>query len=284
MSQGDAKSRVITLACRTSDRILDGTRGSVALAPLFADHLGIKTHTIGSASMPRVAPWSEDLEESRGCLLEAGGQIEDAMNMGLAPVMLHAECSVALTTLPTIARMRSDARFLWLDAHGDYNTPETTASDYLGGMALAGACGEWNGELDTGFVDAARVVLAGVRDIEAAERELIEASGMTLIEGRAVLDQLPAALGNDPVFVHLDLDVLDAGELPVQFPTKGGLEIAELRELLARVAAGREVVGFEVTNFRAPLDELERFLGATAVKRVVEPLLDALKEGAHVRN
>jgi arginase family enzyme len=277
-------SRVITLACRTSDRMLDGTRGAVALAPLFAEHLGIKTRTIGSATMPRTAPWIDDLDGSRGCLLEAGGQIEDALNAGLAPALLHAECSVALTTLPTIARMRPDAIILWLDAHGDYNTPDTTASGYLGGMPLAGACGEWDADLDIGFVDPAHVVLAGARDLEDRERELIDASGITLIEGRAALDELPAALGDAPVYVHLDLDVLEAGELPVQFPTKGGLEIAELRNLLTRVAEHREVVGFEVTNFQAPLDELDRLLGATAVKRVVEPLLDALKEGAHVRH
>jgi arginase/N-omega-hydroxy-L-arginine amidinohydrolase len=151
-------------------------------------------------------------------------------------------------------------------------------------MPLAGACGEWDADLDVGFVDPARVVHAGARDIEPAERRLKEASGMTLIAGRDVLDELPTALGNDPVYVHLDLDVLEAGEIPVQFPTRGGLEIAELRQLLARVAEHREVVGFEVTNFQAPIEEFERLLGATAVKRVVEPLLDALKEGAHVRH
>jgi arginase len=205
MSDG---TRVITLACRTSDRVLDGTRGAVALAPMFAEHLGIATHTIGSASAPQVASWADDLEASRGCLMEAGGQVEDSMNGGLAPVLLHSECSLALSTLPTIARMRPDARILWLDAHGDYNTPDTTQSGYLGGMPLAGACGEWDADLDVGFVDPARVVHAGARDI----------------------------------------------------------------------------VGFEVTNFQAPIEEFERLLGATAVKRVVEPLLDSLKEGAHVRH
>ena len=277
-------ARVITLACRTSDRVLEGTRGSVALAPLFAQHLGINTHTIGSASEPVVQDWSADLDGSRGCLLEAGGQVEDAMNLGLAPVLLHAECTAALTTLPAVARIRPDVRVLWLDAHGDYNTPETTTSGYLAGMPLAGACGEWDAGLETGFVDPASIVHAGARDIEPAERKLIEASGMTLIEGRTAMDQLPTALGDEPVFVHLDLDVLEAGELPVKFPTKDGLEIAELRQLLARVAEHREVVGFEVANFQAPLDEFERMLGATAVKRVVEPLLDSLKEGAHVRH
>jgi arginase family enzyme len=191
---------------------------------------------------------------------------------------------VALATLPTIGRIRPDARFLWLDAHGDYNTPDTTSSAYLGGMALAGACGEWDADLDVGFADPARVVLAGGRDFDQAERELIDASALTVIAGRDALEELPAALGSDPVYIHLDLDVLEEGEIPVLFPSKGGLEIAELRQLLTRVAAHREIVGFEVTNFQAPLDEFERMLGATAVKRVVEPLLDALKEGAHVHH
>jgi arginase family enzyme len=281
----ESSTRVITLACRTSDRLLDGTRGAVAVAPLVAEYLGINTHTIGSATMPKVAPWHEDVEESRGCLLEAGGQLEDALNAGLAPVLLAAECSIGISTLPSIARIRPDAKFLWLDAHGDYNTPDTTGSEYLGGMALSGACGEWDAELELGFVDPSRVVLAGGRDFDGPERELIDASGMTVVTGRDIMEEdFPAALGGDPVYIHLDLDVLDKDELPVLFPTEGGLEIAELREVLARVAEGREVIGFEVTNFQAPIDELERMLGATAVRRVVEPLLDSIKEGAHVHD
>ena len=278
------ETRVITLACRTSDRVLDGTRGSVELGTLFAEHQGVEMDTLGPSDEPRVADWSEDLDAARGCLVSTAERVEEALNAGAAPVVLHSQCSVALSTLPTVARIRPDVRFLWLDAHGDYNTPETTPSGYLGGMPLAGACGEWDAELDAGFIDPARVVLAGARDFDDAERDLVDKSGMTLIVGRAAIDELPGALGDDPVFIHLDLDVLDEGELPVTFPASGGLEIAELRQLLAKVAEGREIVGFEVTNFQAPIDEFERMLGATAVKRVVEPLLDALKEGAHVRN
>ena len=276
-------TRVITLACRTSDRLLDGTRGAVAVAPLVAEYLGIQTHTIGSASLPKVAPWHEDVEESRGCLLEAGGQIEDAMNAGLAPVLLAAECSVGLSTLPAVARVRPDTRFVWFDAHGDYNTPDTTLSEYLGGMSLAGACGEWDADLDLGVVDPTRVVIAGGRDFDAAERELIDASGVSVVEGRQILDdEFAAMLGDDPIYIHLDLDVLEKGELPVLFESEGGVEIAELRELLYHVVGGRELIGFEVTNFQAPIDEFERLLGATAVRRVVEPLLDALQEGINV--
>ena len=277
-------AQVITLACRTSDRVLDGCRGAATVATLLAEHTGGEPATIGTSSEPRVASWADDLDDARDGLTTTAHHVAEALNAGRAPVLLHGECTVALATLPTVARIRRDARFLWLDAHADFNTPETTESQYLAGMALSGACGEWDPELDAGFVDPARVVVAGVRDVEPGERKLLDGSGATVIEGRAAIADLPAALGDDPVFVHIDLDVLDAGELPVKFPTKDGLEIAELHQLLAAVADGREVIGFEVANFQAPLDEFERMLGATAVKRVVEPLLDALTEGAHVRN
>ena len=277
-------ARVITLACRTSDRVLDGCRGSVEVGTMLAEQQGVQMSTIGPSSEPRIANWAEDLDDCRSCLLETAQQVEDALNDGAPPVVLHSQCSVALSTLPTIARIRPEVRFLWLDAHGDYNTPETTESGYLGGMPLAGACGEWDAGLDAGYIDPERVVLAGARDFDDAERKLVDESGMTLVEGREVIDRLPEVLGDDPVFIHLDLDVLDEDELPVSFPTPGGLEIAELRQLLAGVAERREIVGFEVTNFQAPIDDVERTLEATAVTRVVEPLLDALKEGAHVRN
>jgi arginase len=277
-------ARVITLACRTSDRVLDGCRGSVEVGTLLAEQRGVEMTTIGPSSEPRIANWSEDLDDCRSCLLDTAQHVEDALNAGTPPVVLHSQCTVALSTLPVIARIRPDVRFLWLDAHGDYNTPETTESGYLGGMPLAGVCGEWDAGLEAGFIDPERVVLAGARDFDEAERKLVDASGMTLVEGREVIDRLPEVLGDDPVFIHLDLDVLDEDELPVSFPTPGGLEIAELRQLLAGVAEGREIVGFEVTNFQAPIDDVERTLEATAVTRVVEPLLDALKEGAHVRN
>jgi arginase len=277
-------ARIITLACRTSDRVLDGCRGSVEVGTMLAEHQGVEMSTIGPSAEPRISNWAEDLDDCRGCLVETGRQVADALNDGAPPVVLHSQCSVALATLPTVARIRPDTRFLWFDAHGDYNTPETTPSGYLGGMPLAGACGEWDAELDVGFIDPARVILAGARDFDDAERKLVDASGMTVVEGRNTIDQLTGLLDGDPLFIHLDLDVLDEDELPVSFPTPGGLEIAELRQLLRRVAEGREIVGFELTNFQAPIDDVERTLEATAVKRVVEPLLDALKEGAHVRN
>ena len=157
---------LVALCCRTADRTPGGVVGAQTLAPLIGKRLGVEPRTIGTPVEPRETGYEEDLRESRGCLLEAGGQIDDALSGGRVPVLAAADCSIAVTTLPAALRHRPDARVLWLDAHGDYNTPDTSGSGYLGGMCLAGACGEWDAGLgDT--IEAEKLVLAGVRDLDA---------------------------------------------------------------------------------------------------------------------
>ena len=118
---------VIALRCRTSDRTPGGVRGVDALAPRLARLLGVEARLIGSPSGPRGgAGFEDDLRDSRGCLLEAGGQVDDAMSAGRFPVLLASDCSICITTLPAVLRHVPDATVLWLDAHGDFNTPDTT--------------------------------------------------------------------------------------------------------------------------------------------------------------
>jgi arginase len=210
--------------------------------------------------------------------------VDDALSGGNAPVLLGAECSIALTTLPAVARNRPDAKVLWLDAHGDFNTPETSPSGYLGGMALAGACGVWDAGL-SGTIEPDRVILAGIRDLDAAERGLLEDSRVTVIG--ASLETLvftQNALDRAPVYVHLDLDVIDPEEFPAQFPAPGGLASDKLYDLLEAVAGECEVIGVEVTAFEAPEDELERQDAASIAIHVLDPLLEAVQRGAHVSN
>lgn len=271
--------------CRTSERAPGAARGVQELAPLVAKRLGRDPREIGTPSDPRVGDWREDLVSSRGCLLEAGGQVDDALSGGNAPVLLAGDCSIALTTLKAALKNRPDAKVLWLDAHGDFNTPETSPSGYLGGMALAGACGVW----ETGLadpVDADRVVLVGVRELDPRERELLAESAVTVI-GASVetLADTQSALDRAPIFVHLDLDVMDPESFPAtQVPAHGGLAAAELYDLLEAVAGECEVIGVEVTGFAAPEDELERQDAASVAAHVVDPLLEAVQRGARVSN
>jgi arginase len=273
---------LIAHRCRTSDRSPGGARGVEALAPLVAGRVGRAPRDIGTPGEPRVGDWREDLEESRGCLLEAGGQVDDALSGGNAPVLLAADCSIALTTLPAALRNRPDARVLWLDAHGDFNTPESSPSGYLGGMPLAGACGVW----DTGLadpIDPARVVLVGVRDLDQGERELLDESAVTVIGASLeTLVYTQNALDRAPIYVHLDLDVIDPQFFPAKFPAPGGLAPDKLYDLLEAVAGECEVVGLEVTAFEAPEDELERQDAASIAIHVLDPLLEAVQRGARV--
>jgi arginase len=268
---------LVALCCRTADRTPGGVRGAQTLAPLIGKRLGVEPRTIGSAAEPRTTRFDEDLRDSRGCLLEAGGQVDDALAAGRVPVIAAADCSISVTTLPAALRHRPDAMVLWLDAHGDYNTPDTSGSGYLGGMCLAGACGEWDAGLgDT--ITAERVVLAGVRDLDAGERQLLERSDATVI-GASVVETLVAvknALDGAPAFIHLDLDVLDPEEFPASFPAPGGLSSDKLYDLMEAVAEDSELVGVEITAFEAPEDEDDRADMAETAMRVLDPLLDRL--------
>jgi arginase family enzyme len=261
---------IIALLCRTSDRTPGGARGAAALAPRLGRLLGVEPRIIGSPGDQRPGDFADDLRDSRGCLLEAGGQVDDAMAAGQFPILLASDCSICMTTLPTVLRHEPDARIVWLDAHGDFNTPDTTPSGFLGGMCLAAACGRWDAGLGTdGPVDPARVVMTGVRDLDGGERVELERAGV----GTAPAAKLAGALEDEAVYVHLDLDVLDPSVFPAQFPSPDGLPAETLRDLLGELAEGSRVVGLEITAFEAPEDDDERERLAAMVESIVEPLL-----------
>ena len=265
---------LVGLRCPISETRRHGA-GVAALTAALEDRLGVTSRLIGSPTEREVKRgWAKDLAEGRGCLLEAGGQLDDALSAGAFPVLVHGDCSIGMTTLPAVARYRRDARVLWLDAHGDFNTPETTPSEWLGGMGLAGACGRWDPGLGVEAFAPERVVLCGVRQLDPGERELLESSSVTIV-GAALetLVYLQNALDGAPVFVHLDPDVLDPSVFPAELPVDGGLTEEKLYDLLDAVSDGCEVVGLEIASFYAPEDDGERAACAARLADCVRPLL-----------
>jgi len=241
--------QIVALLCRTSDREASAADASAALARELGERAGFEARLIGSAQDVRDGLWEEDLRDGRGCLLEAGGQLEDALNADRRPILVAADCSIAVSTLPVLVRERPDAWVVWLDAHPDFNTPDSSPSGYLGGMCLAGACGLW----DTGFgagLDPARVVQCGIRATDGGEQVLLERSGVVRIERPA---DLATAIEGQPVFVHLDLDVLDPSVLPFHFPVEGGFSEEGMQTLLSELfAAAGDVIGVEITSLADP--------------------------------
>src|SRR5205085_9776203 len=137
----------------------------------------------------------------------------------------------------------------------------------------AGACGRWDAGLGQTALPADRVVLCGVRELDQPEREALDRSSATLI-GPSVetLVYLANALDGAPVYVHLDLDVLDPAVMPAEYPAEGGLSAEKLYDLLDAVADACEVVGLEVVC-------LESVALAGMVGDAVAPLLDASRPG-----
>jgi len=220
----DRPVSVAALRCRTSDRTPGGARGAQALA--LALDPGAKM--VGEFGEPRIASYADDLRDSRTCLETAGEVVGELLDDGRFPVLTASDCSICMATFQAVARRVPAVQVLWLDAHGDSNTPETTPSGFLGGMCLGASVGLW----DSGFAPALepeRVHGVGIRDLDPGEWA---PQPLTAIDG--------------PVYVHLDLDVLDPSVLPAQFPVPGGLGADELRAVLSGLD---DVVGIEVTAF-----------------------------------
>jgi arginase len=255
---------VTVLRCRTSDRTPGGARGAESLGLA----LDPDARLVGMPGIPQIAHYVDDLRDSHGCLLEAGGQVEDMLAAGAFPVLTSSDCSICMTTFQAVVRHAADVRVLWLDAHGDFNTPDTTLSGFLGGMCLAAACGRW----DAGFqpaLEPSHVLMCGVRDLDPGERVLVETAGVLVARPSEVADRLRG----ERVYVHLDLDVLDPSILPSQFPVDHGLSDTGLRTLLAEVKRDCDVVGLEVTAFEAPEDPRECARRTDLAAGIVKALL-----------
>lgn len=275
-SMTSEEAALVAMRCRTADRSRASAQGVETLVATIARQLRMQPRMIGSPQPALSQGYEQDLAASRGCLLEAGGQVEDALNAGTLPVLVAGDGAIALTTLPTVARMRPDARVLWLDAHAAFHTPKSTSTGYLGGMALAGACGLW----DTGFdgsMPAERVVLCGVREMDPGEHEALERTGVTVIgSSLETLVYMQNALDGAPVYLHLDVDVLDAKTMPVSHSVKaaGGFDDGKLLDLLEALGESCGVVGIEVTGFEAQDGEDEQTaMAAEVIAGVLDPLL-----------
>ena len=120
---------VVALVGRTSDR----ANGRAAGAQALAHELSADARVFGEPGEPRAGRYDEDLRDARATLEAAAVTVAVTRR----PLLTATDCSICVATVPVVARRWPDALLLWLDAHGDFNTPDTTPSGFLGGMCLA---------------------------------------------------------------------------------------------------------------------------------------------------
>ncbi|HEV3052093.1 MAG TPA: arginase family protein, partial [Longimicrobium sp.] len=163
--------------------------------------------------------------------------VRDARSSGALPIILSGNCSTSIGTLAGLAD--AEPVVVWLDAHGDFNTPETSPSGFLDGMSLAAATGHCWADLASaipGFhpTPESRVLLVGTRDLDPAEADLLRASACTVLSPHELdaglsdaLDTLRTRAGT--VYLHIDLDVLDPSIAPANlFAAPDGLQLPQV--------------------------------------------------------
>jgi arginase len=179
------------------------------------------------------------------------------------PIVLAGNCNSCAGTLAGLNR--DDLGIVWFDAHGDFNTPETSISGNIEGMSLAIATGGCHDELRHRIgleqpIPEERVLLVATRSLDPAEAVRLERSAVRVIplEGlTAALDALDAAA----VYVHLDIDVLDPRISPgVNFSTPGGITPDQLYKAVRTVAARIPIAAAAIANFNPDRDPDRRTL------------------------
>jgi arginase len=196
-------------------------------------------------------PYPEALVVEAGTLAEQSEAI--AAGLPGRPLVLGGCCCSHVGAIRGLARRHARLAVVWLDAHGDLNTPETSPSGNEWGMPLRMA-------IDEGSVRPDDVALVGVRDLDPPEREFMAAAGIDDDLGRA-LD------GADAVYVALDVDVLDPDACRSFMPVAGGPTVADAEAILREVASLRPVAGLGLTGVVPDTDilTLTRLAGAAGL-------------------
>jgi arginase len=197
--------------------------------------------------------------------------VREAVEAERLPLVLSGNCNACLGTLAGLEGRRTG--IVWLDAHPDFHTPESSRSGFLDGMALAAAIGHCQEELREriGFLAPVReedVLLLGVRDIEDGERERLAASQVTVRAYGRPLDDLPELLGAvagrvEAVYLHVDVDCLDAAESPgVNYRGPGGFGVGETEQVLMMIAGRTPLAAAGLANYNPDRDIEGRTLSA----------------------
>ena len=204
--------------------------------------------------------------------------VETAVNTGQFPLVLGGDHSIAIGTVAGVAHhyhQRGESiGLIWIDAHADMNTPESSPSGNVHGMPLACCIGQGPRELTHIFdyapkVAGKNVVLIGIRDVDVNEREFVRESGVTAFTMRdiderglrTVMDEALKIASNGTAGFHLslDMDSVDPDEAPgVGTPVRGGMTYREAHLAMETICDCSRMVSMEIVEVNPVLDEANR--------------------------
>lgn len=217
-------------------------------------HLGAAGHQVGVTTVESRSSWQSEVGTGFELAGRIAERVRETRSGGGFPLVLSGNCLPA--AVGSVAGLDTPAVF-WFDAHGDFNTPETTIGGFLDGMAVAtmtGRCWRQLSAAVPGFAPVAesRVTLIGTRDLDPLEARALEQSPIRRAS--------PSGLGADPprgtgTYLHLDLDVLDpAGGAANCYAVPGGLTREQVESAIGSIAAGGPLHGASITAFDPAAD------------------------------
>ncbi|HEY3257649.1 MAG TPA: arginase family protein [Gemmatimonadaceae bacterium] len=211
------------------------------------------------------------------------GAVSAATAFGAFPMVLSGNCITSIGTVGGLGEPELGA--IWFDAHGDFNTPETTRSGFLDGMSLGiltGRC--WQSVAGTvpGFAPLSddRVILVGARSLDRAEETSLSESRITRVTAESARDGLRDELSGlrkraRDLYLHIDLDVLDPSEGSANsYATANGLSVAELQGVIQDIAGMFRVRAVALTAYDPAHDENGK--ACESAMSVLQTVVDAV--------
>ena len=255
--------------------------------------LDYEVHDIGNIVVPQ--PESQPSGNARLKYLEPiikvaqelADTVTDALKANEFPLILGGDHSISLGSMTGVTRLHKDIGVLWIDAHADFNTEETTPSGNIHGMILAALAGLGNSRLTgidgwTPKLNAQRIVIVGARDLDHGERDLLRTHHvhvftMSDIDQRGISavmrDALAiAGMASDGIHLSLDMDALDPVHAPgVGTPVRGGLSYREAHLAMELIADSGRLIAMDVVEVNPILDR-ENATALLAVELVMSAL------------
>ncbi|GAB4575263.1 MAG: hypothetical protein Kow0077_25910 [Anaerolineae bacterium] len=193
------------------------------------------------------------------------------------PIIFAGDCVSALGAMKGLERHRPAV--VWFDAHGDFNTPQTTPSGFLGGMPLAMLVGRGDMRYMQGVelapIPESDVIITDARDLDPMESIALRDSAVTHL--MKIEELLTAPLPDRPLYIHLDLDVIDAADMPgMSYPALEGPTADEVEAALARVVRDGRPVGILFSLWNASLTDDPRPLEVTL--RLASTFVEGMQE------
>ncbi len=252
--------------------------------------LGHSVKDLGDVSVPVRNPVEEGekadyYEEIRSICDEVYEAGKNAVADDVFPLFIGGDHSIAMGTVGGVSHDRATG-LIWIDAHGDFNTPETSPSGNIHGMPLSVLIGDG----DQGLVNIGRpgakihpdnIVLIGIRDLDTQERQRLRKSGITVYTMRDIDEQGISTVANKALmkFIHLkrvhlslDIDALDPVEAPgVGTPVPGGLTYREAHLFMEVMADSGKLTSMDLVELNPILDQANK-----TAKLAVELIVSAL--------